>query len=298
MTRQNLCPNPAAKNDTTGYGGSATFARSTDFPAPCPRSTGVRLSTGSYLTTPIAACAPGDVFTVSFYGHNGSAFFEFGKTVYISYTRSAGGDVFPETFNFALGDIGNVVRASFTTQPAPALATGIYLVWDAIGAGYGMTSLLLEKTGALADYADGDTSGWAWDGADGNSTSSEQAALPAEGSAAFLLDLAPAAQGARTAAGAAGLSLGLGVDVDGARGSAGAAALALGLAPAAHGARASAGASALALHLALAAHGAGEVSCLPFPWTCSTVPEFDGCRDLPAFPGTCSPVPSFLEVTP
>jgi hypothetical protein len=278
MTRQNLCPNPAAKNDTTGYGGSATFARSTDFPAPCPRSTGVRLSTGSYLTTPIAACAPGDVFTVSFYGHNGSAFFEFGKTVYISYTRSAGGDVFPETFNFALGDIGNVVRASFTTQPAPANATGIYLVWDAIGAGYGMTSLLLEKAPALADYADGDTSGWAWDGADGNSTSSELVVIPAEGSAAF--------------------TLGLGVDVDGARASAGASALALGLAPAAGGARVSAGAAALRLGLHVAAHGAGEVSCLPFPWTCSTVPEFDGCRDLPAFPGTCSPVPSFSEVTP
>ena len=298
MTRQNLCPNPAAKNDTAGYGGSATFARSTDFPAPCPRSTGVRLSGGGYITTPIAACAPGDVFTVSFYGHNGGAFFEFGKTVYISYTRSAGGDVFPETFSFALGDIGNVVRGSFTTQPAPADATGLYLVWDALGPGYGMTSLLLEKAPALADYADGDTSGWAWDGADGNSTSSELAVLPAEGSAAFLLGLAPAAQGARTSAGAAALALGLGVDASGARTSAGAAALALGLAPAAAGARASAGASAFALNLALAAHGAGEVSCLPFPWACSDVPEFDGCGDLPAFPGTCSPVPSFSEVTP
>jgi hypothetical protein len=278
MTRQNLCPNPAAKNDTAGYNGSSTFARSTDFPAPCPRSTGVRLSAGGYLTTPIAACAPGDVFTVSFYGHNGGAFFEFGKTVFISYTRSAGGDVFPETFSFALGDPDSVVRGSFTTQPAPALATGLYLVWDSLGAGYGMTSVLLEKVPALADYADGDTSGWEWDGADGNSTSSELAVLPAEGSAAFTLDLGLAAQGARTAAGAAGLSLGLGVGADGARGSAGAA--------------------ALTLSLALATTGAGEASCLPFPWTCSTVPEFDGCADLPGFPGTCSPVPSFSEVTP
>lgn len=278
MARQNLAPNPAAKHDTAGYGGSATIGRATDFPVGCPRSTGVRLSSGGYLTTPAAACAPGDVFTVSFYGHNGGAFFEFGKTVYISYTRSAGGDTFPETFNFALGDIGNVVRASFTTQPAPADATGIYLVWDALATGYGMTGLLLEKTGTLQDYADGDTSGWAWDGADGNSTSSELAVLPAEGSAAFTLALDPAAAGARASAGAA--------------------ALALGLDPAAAGARTSGGSAALRLGLHVAATGAGEVRCLPYPWACSAVPEFGACGDLPAFPGTCVPVPSFSEVAP
>lgn len=164
-------------------------------------------------------------------------------------------------------------------------------------------------------------------------------APPSEGSAAFALGLAPAAQGARTAAGAAALTLGLGLDVDGARASSGAAAgtLALGLDvdgarlsagsaafplaldPAAQGARSSSGSAAAGLglalaasgqvsahvgsaafhlNLALAATGAAEVSCLPFPWACSDVPEFDGCGDLPAFPGTCSPVPSFSEVTP
>jgi hypothetical protein len=298
MGRQNLAPNPAAKNDTAGYGGSATFARTTDFPAGCPRSTGVRLSAGGYLTTPAAACAEGDVFTVSFYGHNGGTFFEFGKTVYISYTRSSGGDAFPETFSFALGDIGNVVRGSFTTQPAPANATGIYLVWDALGPGYGMTGLLLEKTGTLQDYADGDTSGWAWDGADGNSTSSELAVLPAEGSASLTLDLAAGATGARPSDGAAALALALDPAAAGARASAGASAFALGLDPAAVGARTSGGSAALRLGLHVAASGAGEVSCLPFPWSCSAVPGFGACGDLPAFPGTCVPVPSFSEVAP
>jgi hypothetical protein len=86
--------------------------------------------------------------------------------------------------------------------------------------------------------------------------------------------------------------------VDGSRASSGAAALALALDLAATGERTSGGSAAFTLDLALAAAGAGEVSCLPFPWTCSDVPGFAACVDLPAFPGTCSPVPSFLEVTP
>lgn len=174
MARRNLCPNPSAKNNATGYGGSATPARATDFPTPAsPRSTGVRATVNGFIQTPAAACAPGDVFTVSFYGHNQSGSFDFGHTVYISYTRSSGGDVFPQTFNFGIGADGNAARASFTTAAAPALATGLYLIWDSLSTGYGMDSLLLEKVGALDTYADGDTSGWAWDGTNGNSTSTQ-----------------------------------------------------------------------------------------------------------------------------
>lgn len=175
MTRHNLCPNPAAKNNTTGYAGGATFARTTDFPTPaCPRATGVRATGSGFIQTPTAACAPSDVFTVSFYGHNGTASdFDFGHTVYIAYTRSAGGDTFPQTHPLALGAVGSTGRFSFTADPAPALATGIYLLWDSLITGYGLTGVLLEKVGALDSYADGDTSGWAWDGASGNSTSTE-----------------------------------------------------------------------------------------------------------------------------
>lgn len=279
MTRQNLCPNPAAKNNTTGYSGSAAIARVTDLPAPCPRATGIRVSGGGYIATPIAVCAPGDVFTVSFYGHNGGSFSESDKTVYVSYTQSAGGDLFPQTFTFALGAIGNVARASFTTAAAPANATGIYLVWDAVGVGYGMTSLLFEKVGALADYADGDSSGWVWDGADGNSTSSESAAVPAEGAVALGLDLAVAATGGRAssalagvgldlalstagqspAAGVAALTLGLALDSTGARTSAGEAGVNLALAPSASGARSADGSVAVGLNLAVSAAGVGDL---------------------------------------
>jgi hypothetical protein len=170
--RQNLCPNPAAKADATGYTGSGTPARATDFPANCPRQTGVRATTSGFIQSPAAPCAPGDVFTVSFYQHNGSAAFQFGRTVYVAYTRSSGGDTFPETFNTGtLGDIGAVARTSFTTAAAPVNATGIYVLWDSLAVGLGMTAVLLEKVSALDAYGDGDVPGWTWDGTAGNSGS-------------------------------------------------------------------------------------------------------------------------------
>jgi hypothetical protein len=170
--RQNLCANPAAKVDTTGWAGSGTPVRATDFPANLPRQTGVRASTSGFIQTAPAPCAPGDVFTVSFYQHNGSAAFQFSRTAYIGYTRSSGGDTFPETFNTgSLGDIGAVLRTSFTTAAAPANATGIYVLWDSLAVGLGMTGVLLEKVSALDVYGDGDVPGWTWDGSAGNSSS-------------------------------------------------------------------------------------------------------------------------------
>lgn len=253
MGRRNLCPNPSAKNDATGYASSGTFARATDVPAGSPRSTGVRMSSGGYLQCPTAACAPGDVFTVSFYQHNGSAAFQFGRTVYIGYTRSAGGDTFPENYNTGnLGDIGTVARTSFTTAAAPALATGIYVLWDSLAVGLAMSAVLLEKVGALDTYADGDTASWTWDGADGNSTSSE-VTLPAQGSVALGLDLAVAAVGSRRSAGAAALGLDLAVAAAGARDSAGVVDLGLALALDARGARSSEGVASLGLGLAVTA---------------------------------------------
>lgn len=255
MGRRNLCPNPAAKNNTTGYNGSATFARTTDFPTPaCPRSTGVRATGSGYIQTPAAACAPGDVFSVSFYGDNQSGSFDFGHTVYVSYTRSSGGDTFPENFVFGIGASGAQARASRVAAAAPALATGIYLLWDSLSSGYGMTGVLLEKVGAVDSYADGDTVSWEWDDPllPGNSTSSE-ITLPSQGSAAFVIDLAPSATGARASAGATAIGLDLALAGAGARASAGTANVGIGLAPAATGARPSQGAANVGLDLAVSA---------------------------------------------
>lgn len=175
MARKNLCPNPSAKNNATGYSGSGTPTRATDFPTPAgPRSTGVRATAGGFIQCPAAACSPGDVFNLSFYQHNGSAAFQFSRIAYVGFTRSAGGDVFPETWNTgSLGDIGNTLRTNFTAAAAPALATGIFFLWDSLAAGLGISAVLLEKVSSVDSYADGDTSSWVWDGTNGNSTSSQ-----------------------------------------------------------------------------------------------------------------------------
>lgn len=226
------------------------------------------------MQTAVAACAPGDVHTLSFYQHNGSAAFQFSRTAYVSYTRSAGGDTFPQTWNTGnLGDIGSVLRTSFTTDPAPALATGIYILWDSLAVGLGMTGVLIEQVGALDTYADGDTSGWAWDGADGNSSSSELPPGPAVGASDVGLGLAVAAAGARASAGTIALTLGLGLDVVGARAAAGATDTGLGLAIAAAGARNASGAAALGLGLGLAVAGSdGSIQHPRGPWITSRTP--------------------------
>lgn len=151
---------------------------SPSIPSLAPRSTGFRLTStnaGSFVKTPIGVVVPGDIVTVSLYYKNSSSAFSFGKSIFVSYTRSSGGDVFPESFSTGtIGDIGSIIRVSFTTAPAPALATGIYLTLDNFNSsnvGFEFTGLLYEKVGVLDTYFDGDSLNSSWDGAPGNSTS-------------------------------------------------------------------------------------------------------------------------------
>jgi len=173
-TRRNLCPNPSCKNNATGWGGNSTMARGTGFTG-TPRSTGISYTGNGYSQTPTGVCVPGDIFTVSFYIKNRTGFTYSARTVYVSYTRSSGGDTFPETFTVTPGVDGNVARGSFTTAAAPANATGIYLIIDSLngtlGNGFEISAVMYEKVGSLGDYFDGDSIFAVWDGADGNSTS-------------------------------------------------------------------------------------------------------------------------------
>ena len=180
VNRHNIIPNPACKNNLTGWAGTATYARSTTLTG-MNRSTGIAITGGSgFVQTPTSAdpagipFAAGDVITVSFdIKNNTAADIASGRQVFIAYTRSAGGDVFPESFNTAaLGVVGHVQRASFTCAAAPALATGIYLIIDQLNtAGIEVTAVLYEKVNAVDTYFDGDTTNGSWDGADGNSVS-------------------------------------------------------------------------------------------------------------------------------
>jgi len=167
--RQNLCPNPAAKNNSTGWGGSAAPTRVTGL-AGFPVTTGMKSTGAGFITSATGVCGPGDQLVVSL--HQQSATVLGSKTVYAAFTRSAGGDDFSQTFTT---NLDSTVKRTTATVTAPALATGVYLLLDGVGADVVMTGVMYEPGTVDGGYADGDTSGWAWDGADGNSSSSESA---------------------------------------------------------------------------------------------------------------------------
>jgi hypothetical protein len=98
---------------------------------------------------------------------NNSGLFQFGHTVYIGYSRSGGGDTFPETFSSTNVADGASARSSFTTTIAsvPADVTGIYLVIDSMPANITITGVLFEFGATLDTYFDGSYSNSFWDGA-------------------------------------------------------------------------------------------------------------------------------------
>lgn len=261
MTRRNLCPNPGAKNNSTGWSGSAAPARVTGL-AGFPVTTGMKSSGSGFITSPTGVCASGDQLVVSLYQQSPTALGN--KTVYAAFTRLAGGDDFSQTF---LTNLDGTVKRTTATVTAPALATGVYLLLDAVPTDVVMTAVMFEPGAVDGGYADGDSVGWAWDGADGNSASSEQD-LPAEGAAAFIMDLAVAGSGERASAGVAAFALDLAAVAAGERLSAGVAGLALDLALDVHGARQAAGVAELGLGLTVAA-ASGANSPARGPWIIS-----------------------------
>jgi hypothetical protein len=159
--------NPAAGVDLTGWTGSTCSpARSTGV-AGMPRTTGITSGGSGYFRPPTVACSPGQQFAVSFYMRNDSGVFQFAHTVYISYTTSGHGEVFPETFTTPNVDVGNVARASKVANVAlvPADATGIFLIVDTMPAGVTLTAVLFEPVAAVDTYFDGSFPDCTWDGA-------------------------------------------------------------------------------------------------------------------------------------
>lgn len=171
-SRQNLCTNPAATNDTTGWASNTTFVRTTSITG-MPVTTGINFTGNGFMQTPPGVCAPGDVITMSFYIKNNTGIDIPARTCYVGFTRSAGGDTFPETYTVTPGT--SLVRASFTAAAAPALATGVYTLIDSINGtapgGIDISAVLLEKSASLGTYFDGTVGGGTWDGAAGNSSS-------------------------------------------------------------------------------------------------------------------------------
>lgn len=120
---------------------------------------------------------------------------------------------------------------------------------------------------------------------------------PAEGSAATIIDLAPAAIGARASQASAALGLDLAVSATGSSPNGGSAALTIDLALAAAGRRAAAGAAALGLNLAVVTSGGREsngASALQLNFSVSAIGSNGdiGCP-VPAFPFSPTSPPGY-----
>lgn len=163
--RHNLSPNPKAGTNATGWTGTALGAGGrvtglTGFPSGV--TTGVHYQAAGYIQTPTATgISAGQRVTLSFYLKNGTGFNETGKTMYLAFTRSAGGDDFSNTTSVAF-PTGAVTRLSHTAV-APANATGAYLLLDGLNADYDVSAHLAEVA-ALDSYFDGDSTNASWDG--------------------------------------------------------------------------------------------------------------------------------------
>lgn len=171
MSRKNLSVNPACGANVTGWGGGSTPTRSTGLTG-LPVTTGAHYTANGYAQTPTGAASPGVAYTGSLYVSNGTTISLGTKIIYLAFVRSSGGDDFSNTVNFALPT--GVTRVNVTAT-APANTTGLYMIVDsfngAVGAGVDITACLLEASGSLATYFDGNTAGASWDGTADNSTS-------------------------------------------------------------------------------------------------------------------------------
>lgn len=171
-TRHNLCTNPALKNGNTGWGGDGTAPVRTDVTGEgFDRQYAARYTSGTFARTPAGAVTPALAYTLSFYRYVGGAAGGGGNTIYIEWTRSAGGPVYDSA---GTSWTALTVQRFSITATAPALATTAALIIDGPYATrtIDISQILIEQSGALDTYFDGDTSpGGSWDGADGNSAS-------------------------------------------------------------------------------------------------------------------------------
>lgn len=169
-TRKNAVPNPALKNNNTGWGGGSTPTRVTGLTG-LPRTTGAHYSANSYAALPAATVGAGETWTLSCYFQNNTGSSLGTKTVYFVCKKP--GDDFTITTSVALPTGTTRIEITGTTLTG---TTGLYMLIDSFGANNGagveITAALYEKVAGPADtYFDGDTASAVWDGTDGNSSS-------------------------------------------------------------------------------------------------------------------------------
>ncbi|MGW4422535.1 hypothetical protein [Streptosporangium sp. NPDC004631] len=207
--RHNLCTNPALGVDVTGWGGGSTPARTavTGFARPWA----ARYTAGTFMSTAptnVSAVTPGLDYTLAIYVR--VATFNVGAgAIYIEWINAGGSGFGYPSANFT-ASIGAVTRVSITgTAPANAVAARVII--DGINYNINttdFTALLIEQTGTLGTYFDGDSTNGSWDGTPGLSASTLTTAPPITGTAALTLPtLTSAAAATLTASATAAAAL-------------------------------------------------------------------------------------------
>ncbi|HEX4816699.1 MAG TPA: hypothetical protein VFV66_28490 [Nonomuraea sp.] len=177
-TRHNACVNPALGVDNAGWGGGSVPARAAV--SGFGRPFAAQYTSGTFLSTSPGAAAPGLQYTLSAYVRPANAFSS-GGGAYIEWRNAANGVISYSNGSYTLSGGGVVVRASITGT-APAGTATAQLILD--GVNYSLTTfdatmVLIEQTGSLLDYFDGDSEGASWDGAPGSSSSTLEDAIAA-----------------------------------------------------------------------------------------------------------------------
>lgn len=172
--RHNLCPNPKAGTNLTGWTSNGTLTRGTGLTGfPSGVTTGGHWVSNGFVQMPTAAVTPGQQVTASFYLKNATGFAANSKDLYLAFDRSVGGTDFSQVSQRSYPDAA-VTRVSITGT-APANATGVYLIIDGINgapnANMDISAVLYELTASLDTYFDGDSANSTWDGTAQNSAS-------------------------------------------------------------------------------------------------------------------------------
>ncbi|MFI7468153.1 hypothetical protein [Nonomuraea sp. NPDC049646] len=171
MARQNLCPNPAADNNVTGWTGGETPVRADVTGLGFPRTWAARYSTSTFMFGPTGAATAGLAYTVSVYVRPDN--FTVGGTLAIQWLDAGSNEVSETTTAFPPAPAGAATRVSITgTAPTNTVALRLLAFSENYAANpCSFSAVLYEQAGSLASYFDGNTAGASWDGAAGNSTS-------------------------------------------------------------------------------------------------------------------------------
>lgn len=191
---ENLCPNPAADVDLTGWSGDLGIATATNNQTAAvvretgltgfPKSTGFRYNPGAgnsgFARSAPAPASPGVEYTVSFWGQHGVlANGDYLGTWYIVWYNSSGGDISYDNQGGFGASANDTPMRRFGTATAPAGTVGVGIIVD--GKQDCIVSCVqVEEGNVLHDYADGDTDGWQWDGTAGLSSSQALVASDAD----------------------------------------------------------------------------------------------------------------------